>query len=1339
MRRLAKIAGWTLGALLLLVAVLGVGVYVAGNSDWGRGAIERLTSRLTAGTVHLAGLGGAFPTHLTLLQLQLIDRDGVWLTADHIALSWAPLALLAHRIHVDTLQVARLHIERAPVSDGHGGAVSFPTIEVGSAALAVVDLGAPLVGRAASLSLNGNLKLRSLEDADADLVARRLDGEGEYTLRLRLDPRRIDAALAVHEPASGPLENLLSLPGLGALAADVTVHGARGAEAVNLVLAAGDLHAKLDGTVDLTRRSADLEYAVDAPAMAPRPDVSWNAIALSGNWHGPLSTPNASGRLQIDQLRVADSTRSARVSATLAAAGGKLDVDGQVQGLEIPGPQPRFLASDPVHVAASLQLDSAGRPLELTATHRLLSLRAQADTAAGQAGLLAAVVDVKIPDLAPYAVFTGQEVGGSALINARLTHQSSGDALRLDASLGLTGGRAPWVAAAGPHVTLQLSASLSDALLKVDSLRLGARALTLSASGSAERTAPQAPAVNPGKPDARGWLARFARQVQSRWQLDATDLAVLSPDLAGELHLTASLGGLTTALSGDAELASDLSVRGSARGAVKASLHARGLPATPSGTLLASGMLDGSPLRLDAAVERSDGDAFRLTVRQAEWKSAHVDGDLTADTQLNHSHGQLNLRIAELGDFDRLLGMSVSGSAEGDVRLIPGADRTQAELRLDGKNLVVGQIAGNVRLQGRGGVDDLALQLNAELPALSGSPANLAATAGLNLTARRVRLESATFAYRDQTAKLLTPAEFGFADGLDVGDLKIGVQDAVFELKGQVTPRLDLRAALHQVKPALVNVFSPGLLAGGLLEAQAQLQGTVSNPSGTVRLDANGIRFADDAATGLPPLALHATAELDGNNAMLNAKLDAGAASQFTASGTAPLNAGGALNLKLGGKLDVGLANPLLEARGMHATGELTADASVTGSVADPQVGGGITLAKGSLRDYGRGLNLMDIAADIAGNAGALQIKSFDAKAGDGSVAMTGTIGVLQPGLPLDLKIIAKNAQPVTSNILTANLDADLHVSGTARQRLDVAGTVHVNRANIGIPDSLPPDVAVLDVRRRGQKVPLATDKPLVVGVDVAIKAPQQILVQGRGLDAEMGGEIHLSGTTDALLASGGLNLLRGSFTIAGNKLTFSQDSKIGFDGAGLQKKIDPTLDFTAQTTIGATTATLHITGVADAPRFDFSSSPELPPDQIMALLLFGQPASQLSALQIAQVGAALATLSGVGSGGSNPLVKLQKSLGLDRLTVGTNTVSTATGGTENSGAAIAAGRYITNRVYIEGKQTTTGTSQVQVDVDLTKRLKLQTRLGNGSAAVQGTTPENDPGSSIGLLYQFEY
>jgi translocation and assembly module TamB len=258
-----------------------------------------------------------------------------------------------------------------------------------------------------------------------------------------------------------------------------------------------------------------------------------------------------------------------------------------------------------------------------------------------------------------------------------------------------------------------------------------------------------------------------------------------------------------------------------------------------------------------------------------------------------------------------------------------------------------------------------------------------------------------------------------------------------------------------------------------------------------------------------------------------------------------------------------------------------------------------------------------------------------------------------------------------------------------------------------------------------------------VIVLDIKVQSPQQFLVQGRGLDAEMGGELQITGSTDSPRVSGGFDLQRGSFSLASSKLSFSA-GHVGFSGEGVQSKIDPTLDFTADTAIPQGTATLHITGYADAPKFDFTSSPDLPQDEIMARLMFGESASQLTALQLAQIGTALASLSGVGGdSGLNPLVKVQKTLGLDRLSFGAGTATNAAG--ENTGASIEAGRYISKRVYIEAKQSTSGTSQLEADVDLTKRLKLQTRLGNGTASVQGTTPENDPGSSIGLVYQFEY
>ncbi|MGC2498021.1 MAG: translocation/assembly module TamB domain-containing protein, partial [Acidobacteriaceae bacterium] len=73
------------------------------------------------------------------------------------------------------------------------------------------------------------------------------------------------------------------------------------------------------------------------------------------------------------------------------------------------------------------------------------------------------------------------------------------------------------------------------------------------------------------------------------------------------------------------------------------------------------------------------------------------------------------------------------------------------------------------------------------------------------------------------------------------------------------------------------------------------------------------------------------------------------------------------------------------------------------------------------------------------------------------------------------------------------------------------------------------------------------------------------------------------------------------------------------------------------------------------------------------------------------------------------------------------------------NGAMLTAGKYVSKRVYVAASQSTTGYSQVQVNVDLSQYLKLQTRLGNGTATAQGTTPENDPGSSIGLAWQMPY
>ena len=101
----------------------------------------------------------------------------------------------------------------------------LPRIDVQQLWIGTLALGAELAGKPASLAVQGSAHLISLEDASAAIVARRTDGTGDYELRLRFDPSRMDATLKLAEPAGGPLANLLQHPGLGELSVEVNLTG----------------------------------------------------------------------------------------------------------------------------------------------------------------------------------------------------------------------------------------------------------------------------------------------------------------------------------------------------------------------------------------------------------------------------------------------------------------------------------------------------------------------------------------------------------------------------------------------------------------------------------------------------------------------------------------------------------------------------------------------------------------------------------------------------------------------------------------------------------------------------------------------------------------------------------------------------------------------------------------------------------------------------------------------------------------------------------------------------------------------------------------------------------
>ena len=145
--------------------------------------------------------------------------------------------------------------------------------------------------------------------------------------------------------------------------------------------------------------------------------------------------------------------------------------------------------------------------------------------------------------------------------------------------------------------------------------------------------------------------------------------------------------------------------------------------------------------------------------------------------------------------------------------------------------------------------------------------------------------------------------------------------------------------------------------------------------------------------------------------------------------------------------------------------------------------------------------------------------------------------------------------------------------------------------------------------------------------LDIVVNSPNRIFVRGRGIDAELGGRVRVTGPLDDLQPVGAFTLIRGRLSVLGKRLELTE-GRISLTGS-----LDPVIDLTAQVNGDEIVAYVELTGRASDLSLELSSSPELPQDEILARVLFGKSISSLSPLQIANLATAAASLASGGSG----------------------------------------------------------------------------------------------------------
>lgn len=1115
----------------------------------------------------------------------------------------------------------------------------------------------------------------------------------------------------------------------------------------------------LTGTVDPSGPTANITYDVVAgqaerfaavlPVLA-----SWRGIEATGSVDYGQEAARVAVSLAADGL-VAEGNAVANLefAATADARGPVADPDTRIaveaearaSGLRPADASLSAATGETAHLSLSGTATPAGRleaePLRLVLGAGEIVWTGVVDTT-GIDGKLG----VDALDLSTLAGLSGQDLKGIANLDADIRVAladgglpSGSVSLKGDAT-DFASGIAQVDGALGDSFTIAGGAERdSDGGFAFDDLTVKGAALDLTAKGSATR--------------------RNADVVIS---LDLPDLEKIEPRVTGAATIDAKLTGSLEDLGVDAVARVD---RATAMGRPISGLtleaNVSDVLNAPDGAIKLAGTVDSRAVSGSGRIAPLAAGGIDVQDLDVAIGSVMLTGAVSVDSE-TRAQGQLALKAGDLSDLTPLTLMTLAGRIDADVKLevvdgvqvvdataraanvaagdirVGSLDLTadirdptgtlQVDADVTAKSLLAGgQRIDSLALKATGGLDENKFSLNA-----SGLGAGLTATGGLALSDgdMTLRLAEMTLSGGGQTGTLDGPAVIRLAGGdVSIDRFRLRTGGGSLDVSGKAGETLDLTVAANALPLSLADIAVPGTGLAGTLSANAKVSGSASAPAGTYDVRIAGLSLPQMTQAGLGSLGVTAKGTLASGRSSVDARITGEQNAAIAITGSVPLSPAGALDLAVRGRLDLALLNDMLAASGDRVSGPIDIDMKIGGTTSAPNPSGTIRLSGGSYSSPLNGMAFSNIAMEAQGGLRAIEVTRLSATTPNGgTISGSGRVNLdTAAGLPAEIRIQADNAQVMQNDVVDVVVDAALSLTGPVAIGPSLAGTVTIRQMDIDIPDRLPSSVRPIPVEHINTPPALQAQfdeerrfsgeegggAGYVMALDLTVNTTNRIFVRGMGIDAQLGGSVQVRGTTETPIVVGGFQLRRGYVDVIGQRIDFTR-GVVTFTGA---EKIDPQLDFVAETTTSSVTAIVNVTGPASNPRISLSSSPELPEDEVLAHVLFDKATGQLTAGEAVQLAQAAASLTGFGGSGPGLVDNIRKNLGLDVLEL------TSSG----DDPAIGVGRYINDNIYLGVKQgARADSSRVTVDVDITDNIRARGEVGADGSTSLGINMEWD-------------
>ncbi len=1071
----------------------------------------------------------------------------------------------------------------------------------------------------------------------------------------------------------------------------------------------------LTGVIDLTLSGTTNDITTGIAQVDP---------LLAGEGTLSLGLVRDESGLRVDPLQVR--TAEARIEGSARVSTGDSDVNVEAEIVDVA----RILPALDGAVNLSLQADQTGNVWQINADAALpgdASLQFRGSVAGdGDTEMTAnGQLDGEIGRLAAFSGLAGRDISG------RVTLGAEGSADLLDGSFTATArGETTQLAFDVPMVEplfrgttrFDLEAERdADGVLQLSQLDLTGPGLTASASGR----------LDAGESDVR---------------LNAAipELELILPDLPGaaQLTVTADQTDDAWAIEALAQLPGNAQVSyiGTVTGDGQTSLDIAGRAEAEIARLAPFSDLAGRPLSGGVAVDvEGSADAlagsFDLSAsgetRSPTFGQPMVEPLLRGTTEFAVTARRDADGVLEVNDLD------VNGpglTASGTGRLDPGSSTARLSASLPNIALALPQLPGAAQLtvEAQQSDETWAIDALAQLPGdarvtydgtITGDGQSALEVGG------RIEAEIAQLAaYAGLAGRRLSGGVSLTAEG--TADVLAGS----FEIDANGETR-SLAFEQPTIEPLLRGTSTFEVSAERDADGSLRIE-TVSLEGPALDAELSGSYASDEAALDfrasvsnlglvvpeLPGAAsVEGSARHDGGPWQINVTGNGPGGITLRSSGTVAQDVS-RVDVSLNGSVPLALANAQLS--GQSLSGILRFDLAVDGPPALDSVTGRIGLENARFALPAQGIAINDIGGQVNLSGGRAQVGINGTIASGGQVRVSGPI-TLSPPFSANITAELVNATIRDRELFEANLNGRVTVEGPLTGGARIGGQITLGTVEVRIPN-IGPSYAALDglrhasppadVQRTLQFAGLAdTGEDSGEGsgpaypLDLTISAPNRLFVRGRGLDAELGGELRLTGTTNDVVPIGQFDLIRGRIDLLGNRLSLDEGS------VRIRGSFDPVLRFLARSEVDGTDVILLLEGEASSPELTVTSSPELPQDEALSLLLFGRDATSISPLQAVQLAAAIRTLSGRGGLG---IQRLREGLGVDEFDIGTDA---------DGNAEARIGKYISDTVYTDVVVNGDGDSEINLNLDVSENITARGRVGS------------DGDTAIGIFYERDY